>query len=75
MDLDLWDCLGRVKTYFLVIRQFFFLPNNPKNRDPSYKMDLDLWDCLGRVKQCIIVKLHRTDLVICSHSKEGKIPS
>ena len=30
--------------------QFFFLPNNPKNLDPSYKMDLDLWDCLGRVK-------------------------
>ena len=33
-------------------------------------MDLDLWDCLGRVK--FIVKFHRTDLVICSHSREGK---
>ena len=36
-------------------------------------MDLDLWDCLGKVK--LIAKLHRTDLVICSHSREGKSPS
>ena len=33
-----------------VMSFFFFLLNNPKNLDPSYKMDLDLWDCLGRVK-------------------------
>ena len=25
-------------------------------------------------KTCIITKLHRTDLVICSHSREGKPP-
>ena len=25
--------------------EFFFLQNNPKNLDPSYKMDLDLRDC------------------------------
>ena len=36
-------------------------------------MDLDLWGCLGRVK--FIAKFHRTDLVICSHSKEGTTPS
>ena len=36
-------------------------------------MDLDLWDFLGRVK--LIAKFHRTDLVICSHSREGKTPS
>ena len=31
-----------------VISCIFFLPNNPKNLDPSYKMDLDLWDCKER---------------------------
>ena len=44
--------------------------NYPKNLDLSYKTDLDLWDCLGRVK--LIAKFHRTDLVICSHSREEK---
>ena len=34
----------------LVIRQFFYFQNNPKNLDPSYKTDRDLWDRLGRVK-------------------------
>ena len=37
-------------------------------------MDLDVWDCLGKVKR-IITKIHRTDLIICSHSREGQIPS
>ena len=36
-------------------------------------MDLDLWDFSGRVK--LIAKFHRTDLVICSHSRERKTPS
>ena len=52
---------------------FFPLPNNPKNLDLSFKTDLDLWDCLGRVK--LTAKFHKTDLVICSHSREGEIPS
>ena len=39
------------------------------------KMEIDLWHCLGRVKHSIIAKFHRTDLVICSHSSEGKISS
>ena len=30
------------------IRWIFFLPNTPKNLDPSYKVDL--WECLERVK-------------------------
>ena len=52
------------------IKHSFFLPNNPRNLDPSYKMDLDLWDCLERLKF-----FQRTDLVICCHSKERKTPS
>ena len=39
----------------------------------SYKTDLDLWDSLGRVK--LIAKFHRTGLVICSHSTDGKLLS
>ena len=58
--------------YFLSYKtEFFSFQNNPKNLDPSYKMDLDLWGCSGRVK----FVFHWTDLVICSHFIEGKIPS
>ena len=35
-------------------------------------MDLELWDFLGKGKTGIIAKYHRTDKVICSHSREGK---
>ena len=49
---------------------FFSFQNNIKNLDPSYMTDLDLWDCLGRVK--LVAKYHRTDLVICGHSRERK---
>ena len=56
----------------LIRRCFFSFQNNPKNLDLSYKTDLDLWDCLGRVK---LAKLHRTDLIFCTHSREGKTPS
>ena len=38
-------------------------------------MDLDLWDCLGLFrngKTRILAKFQWTDLVICSHSREGK---
>ena len=60
-------------TLYPVIRQeFFSFQNNLKNLHLSYKMDLDLWDCLRRVKLVIIAKFHRTDLIICSHSREGK---
>ena len=37
--------------------------------------DLNLWDCLGRVKFVYIAKFHSNDLVISSHSREGKTPS
>ena len=41
----------RRATYFFSYKtEIFFLQNNPKDLDPSYKTDLDLWDCLGRVK-------------------------
>ena len=54
---------------------FFPFQNNPKNLDLSSKMDVDLLDCFGKVKLVIIAKFQRTDLVICSHSGEGKTPS
>ena len=58
--------------YFFSYKRVFAFQNNPKNLDPSYKMDLDHWDCLQRIKIRIIPKLHRTDLVTCSHSRERK---
>ena len=51
---------------------FFSFQNNPKTLDPSYKMDIDPWDCLGRVKTHITAKLYRTDLIICTRSREAK---
>ena len=50
-----------------------FLTKHLKNLDPTYKTNLDLWDYLGRLK--LIAKFHRTDLVICIQSREGKTPS
>ena len=63
-------------SYFFGYKTEFFLPkNNQKNLDASYKMDLDLWDCLGRVKTHSKAKFYRTDLVICTYSREGKTQS
>ena len=60
----------------LVIRLSFSFQSNPKNLAPSYKMDLDGPRSLGlfrKGKTCIIIgKLHSTESVICSHSREGK---
>ena len=50
----------------------FSIQNNPKNLDLSYKTDLDLWDLFRKGKTCITAKFHRTFLVICTHSREGK---
>ena len=52
----------------------------PKILDPSYKMDLDLdgstfLGLFRKGKTHIIAKFHRTYLVICSLSREGKTPS
>ena len=60
-----------------VIRwSFFFLPKQSLKSEPSYKIDLDFWDCLeGMVKKSYYAELHKIDLVICSHSREGKTPS
>ena len=49
--------------------EFFFFQNNAKSLDSSYMVTLDLWDCSGRVK---MQKSHWIDLVINSHSREGK---
>ena len=48
----------------------------------GYMMDLDLWDIrqiqifglFRKDKSCIVTKFHRTDSVICCHSREGKTP-
>ena len=34
------------KCFDQTLRQGYFLPNDPKNLDPSYKTALDDWDCL-----------------------------
>ena len=58
-----------------VIRQSFSPSKTiPKNLDPSYKMHLDFWDS-RKVITCMEAKFHRTDLVICSHSREEKNPA
>ena len=50
--------------------------NNLKNLDPSYKMDLARsLELFRKGNTCVKAKFHRTDLVICSHSREGKTPS
>ena len=54
-------------------REFFFsFQNHPKNLDPSYKILLGFFK---KGKICSIAKSHRTDLVICGQSREGKTPS
>ena len=45
--------------FFSYKTEFFSFQNNPKNLD----------------KTGIVAKFHRADLVICSHSGKGKIPS
>ena len=53
-----------------VIRQFFFLHNNPKHLDLSYKMELD-FELVSEGKNLhYVAKSHRTDLVICNHPRE-----
>ena len=59
--------------YFLAYKtEFFSFQNNPKNLDPSYKNCLELF---RKDKTRITAKLHRTDLIICTHSREGNTPS
>ena len=56
----------------LVVRQSFSFQKNPKNLDLSYKMDIDLLRLFWKSKARIIAKFQRTDLVFCSHSRQGK---
>ena len=61
--------MGTALQYFLGFKTgVISFQNNPKTLDPSYKMDLDLWNG----KTHIIAKFHRTDVLICSHSRVGK---
>ena len=53
----------------------FSFQTNSKNLDLSYKTDLDIWDSLGRVNSYYSKIAKKTDLVICTHSREGKTPS
>ena len=58
-----------------LIRQCFFsIQNNPKNLDQSYKTSRSL-GLFKKGKTHITAKLHRTDLIICTHSREEKTPS
>ena len=73
-DLDLWDCLGKVKN--VLQQNFIGLDDLVIYSHPSYKTDLGLWDCLGKVK--IVLQqnfIGLNDLVIYSHSREGKTMS
>ena len=67
--------LSNLPHFFSYKMDFFPSKTIPKNLDLSYKMDLDLWDCLGWVKLILqqnCIGLSWTDLVICTHSREGK---
>ena len=58
-------------TVFLWLENIFFsFQNNPKSLDPSYKMGLDLGDFL-EICNSYYSEIS-LDLVICSHSREGK---
>ena len=54
--------------------EFFPFQNNKKNLDPSCKDGSRSLGVFRKGKTHIIAKFHRTDLVICSHSREGKTP-
>ena len=51
-------------------QSFFSFQNNPKNLDLSRPLVL-----FRKGEFLIVAKLHRTDLGICSHSREGKTQS
>ena len=62
------------KLYYvsLIIRQKFFLPKqSQKSRSILYDGSRSL-GLFRKGKTHIIAKFHRTDLVICSHSREEK---
>ena len=51
---------------------FFSFQNNPKNLDLSYQDGSRSLGLFRKGKTRITAKLRRTDLIICSHSREGK---
>ena len=65
----------KVLLYFFGYKRVVFLP---KQSEKSRSILQDGSRSLGLFRKGetgITAKLHRTDLVICSHSREGKIPS
>ena len=60
----------------LVIRQYFLsFQNNAKNLESFLQDGSRSLGLFRKGKTRIIAKFHRNDLVICSHSRERKIPS
>ena len=56
----------------LVIRQSFFLPKQFQKSRSILKDGSRSFGLFRKGKTCIIAKFHWTDLVNCSHSREGK---
>ena len=61
-----------LNTVLFGVRHIFSFQNNPKYLDPSYQDGSRFLGLFRKDKTHIIAKLHRTDLVICSHYREGK---
>ena len=61
-----------VPYFFGYKMEFFPFQNNPKNSRFVLKDGSRSSGLFGKGKTCIIAKFQRTDLVICSHSREGK---
>ena len=63
------DQLAPVSLTVYTGNRMFFLPNYPKNLDPSFKTDLDFWIVLeGKIH--FIVDFNKTDLDILSLSRD-----
>ena len=71
-DVTLTILLYKVPYFFSYKTEFFPFQNNPKSQDQDGSRSLRLF---RKGKTGIKAKFHRTDLVICSHSRERKMPS
>ena len=59
--------------YFLLIRQCFFLPKQSQKSRSVFSDGSRYLGLFRKGKTRITAKLHRTDLIICTHSREGKL--
>ena len=55
--------------------EFFSLPKQSKKPRSVLKDRSRSFGLFRKGNTCIIANFNRTDLVICSHSREGKTPS